>query len=148
MVAGAVDWTNAPQCGVATRTAGDLTTASTSFVDVTGMSVTITTGAHRCIVTFSGSAKNGTPSANTCFDVDIDGTGQGQTYGLALGGQPNATVYGVAVPVSINFLTAVLSSASHTFKIRWRVDSGTGTLFASAGVTPIIMTVTETAFTA
>ena len=47
----------APQSARHVRSAGDYTTTSTTFVDVdaTNMSLTITTGARRCMVGFVGS---------------------------------------------------------------------------------------------
>jgi hypothetical protein len=137
------------QSSIATRTAGDVTTSSTSFVDLTDMTVTLTTGAHRCLVYFNASANSSVAGGNVCFDVDIDGTPQGQTYGLAVVSQSShAGAVGINHAVAITYLTPVLSSASHTIKIRWRVDgTQTGTLFASAGVTPAILTVIETGLT-
>jgi hypothetical protein len=136
------------QSAVAKRTAGDLTTTSTSFVDATSLTVTLTTGARRCLVFFNGSAGNDTYSNNTAFDVALDGTLQGGTYGLLLVGQSSLSGgANINVPVAITYLTPVLSAASHTIKIQWRVDGGTGKLFASSGVTPAILTVIETGLT-
>lgn len=129
------------ETSTATRTAGDLTTTSTTWVDATSMSVTITTAAVRCLVFVSGSCGH-TGSGSTALDIDIDGSRQGQTFGLAI-----VSPAGVIVPIGITYLTGVLSAASHTFKLQWRVDAGTGQLYASTGVTPLIMTVIETSQT-
>lgn len=134
------------QVGVGTRTAGDLTTSSTSWVDADGtnLAVTMTTGAHRCLVVFTGNGKTSAVNANLSFDVTVDGTRQGQAYGLSLI-SPNAASASHSMPVGFTFLTAALSAASHTFKVQWKTDSGsmTGTLFASTTVTPAILTVLE-----
>lgn len=135
------------QAAVATRTAGDVTTISTSFVDLTGMSVTITTGAHRCLIFFTGSAKSSGDQANVAVDVTVDGTRQGQAYGIVIGSMEHTSPFSVNHNMSFQFLTAVLGAGSHTFKVQWRVDAGTGTMFASAGVSPIILTVIETGLT-
>lgn len=129
------------QSASATRTAGDVTTTSTSFTDLTGATVTLTTGARRCLVLFQCVANNSGAGNNTAFDIAVDGTLQGQTYGLALmAGTSNATI-------TIPFLTAVLSAASHTIKIQWRVDAGTGKVFASTTVAPYRLIVLETGLT-
>ncbi len=120
-------------------TSGDLTTTSTSFTDATGLTTTITTGAHRCVVFFSATGHNSGAGNNVAIDLAIDGTLQGQTYGLMVHSGPanNNGNFGFA------YLTAALTAASHTFKIQWRVDATTGTMFASTGVSPAILTVIE-----
>lgn len=134
------------QSAIATRTAGDLTTTSTSFIDATGLTVTLTTGARRCLVMFTAVLNNNGSGSNTAVDIDIDGTRQGQSLGYLLAGQ-NSSGSGINTPVTIFLLTGVLSAASHTIKIQWKVDSGTGKIFASAGVTPAVLTVIETGLT-
>lgn len=123
-------------------TSGDLTTASTTFTDAVGLTTTITTGAHRCLVIFSGSAVNAGTGLNTALDLAIDGTRQGQTYGLVItqtGGAANPNT-----DVSFTYLTAALSAASHTFKIQFRTDGASAAkIFASTTVTPAILTVME-----
>ena len=122
-------------------TSGDLTTSSTSFVDATGLTTTITTGAHRCVVIFTAAGHAPGVNNNMAVDLAIDGTRQGQTYGLVITQAANANVHNENL--SFVYVTDALSAGSHTFKIQWRVDAGTGTLFASAGVTPAILTVLE-----
>ncbi len=129
------------QVSTVSLTSGDLTTTSTSFTDATGLTTTITTGAHRCLVIFSAAGHNNGSGSNIAVDLAIDGTRQGQTYGLLT----HAGQAGSNANDSLGFvyLTNALSAASHTFKIQFRVDGGTGTIFASTGVTPAILTVIE-----
>lgn len=124
--------------GRATRTAGDLTTTSTSMVDATSLTVTITTGARRCLVSFIGAAKvNATDTA--IFDLAIDGTLIGGTYGTSLVQSVSGTTN-----VGFTYLTDALTAASHTFKIQWKSVGGQqATLYASTGVTPAILSVVE-----
>lgn len=120
-------------------TSGDLTTTSSSFVDISSsLNITITTGAHRCRITLIANGKNSSTS-QTQVDVDVDGSRLGQAYGLSFGGG----TAGVNFPLSFSIITDVLSAASHTFKPRWRVDGNTGTLYASTTVSPIIFMVEE-----
>lgn len=123
----------------AIRTAGDVTTTSTTFVDLTGMSVTLTTAAVRCLVIVSLSGKNNSASS-VGIDIAIDGARQGQAFGLIVSGA------GTDAPenLSLQYLTAVLSAAPHTIKIQWRVDGGTGTIFANTTTVPARLTVIET----
>ena len=131
------------QSATATRTAGDLTTSSTTYVDATGLTVTLTTGATRCLVIFNGNAIV-TSTAAGSIDVAVDGTRMGQAYGSAI-----FQGSGASRSVSFTLLTSVLSAASHTIKIQWKVDNGaaTGTLYASTTVSAATITVLETNLT-
>ena len=124
-------------------TSGDLTTSSTTFTDATGLSVTMTTEAHRVMVAFVGWG-NTTGTGTICADLAVDGTRQGGTFGLIA-----ANVAGNHSSLSFVWVTDVLSAASHTFKIQFRNSEGaaTSTLFASA-VSPATIQVIETGLTA
>lgn len=126
-------------------TSGDLTTASTTFVDATGVTVTITTGAHRCIVITQCNVTCSLGNNPIRTDIAVDGTRQGQGYGLgfyqednSLGGANSAT------PITNVILTGVLTAAAHTFKLQWNVSGGTGTMWASTAITPARLIVLET----
>jgi len=131
------------QIAIATRTAGDLTTSSTTYVDATGLTVTLTTGATRCMVIFNGNAIV-TSTAAGSIDVAVDGTRQGQAYGSAI-----FQGSGASRSCSFTLMTGVLSAGSHTIKIQWKVDNGaaTGTLYASTTVSAATITVLETNLT-
>lgn len=124
----------------AKRTAGDLTTTSTTFVDATSMSVTITTGAHRCMIAVAAVAELSSASPDDiCLDIDVDGSRLGGTFGSV-----DKQVFTANRRENLSFTTStdVLSAGSHTFKLQWRVSAGTGTLYAGSNV-PLVMTVTE-----
>ena len=120
-----------------TLSSGDKTTTSTTFVDIdSGLNITLTTGVRRCIVTFSATGKN-SGAGNTAVDLDIDGARVGQAYGLVVAdGSTNKNF-------SYTFTTDVLTAGSHTFKPQFRVDGGTGTIFASTTITPVFFSVAE-----
>lgn len=124
------------------RTAGSLSTTSTSFVDATGLSITMTTGAKRCLVSFIGYVYHGSNQAGIYIQLDIDGTDQGGTFGLA--GETTISGGNDAHNASFTYLTDVLTAASHTFKIQWRVTSGTGNMYADTQV-PAVFSVVELA---
>ncbi len=117
------------------RTAGNYTTASTSFVDVdaTNLALTITTGARRVLITVVGVAYNDSGSLqNVSFDVDLDGARLGGTSGMTL----IESVSSGQRLVNISYVTDALSAASHTFKLQWATTAGNATLRGtSAGYT-------------
>lgn len=96
-----------------------VTTSSTSFVDVTGMSVSVTTsGSSRLLILGYVVANVGT--ANVLYMTSlVDGTNQGDaTYGhggLAAVGN---------VPALVAHRTAALSNGAHTVKLQCRSVSG------------------------
>ncbi len=131
----------APAAGVLVLTTGDVSTSSASFVDATGITVTITTGAHRCRVGFVGVANVTSAAAEACIDLAIDGTRQGGTLGLVHQSGPNVSGYNE--DMSFTYLTAVLTAAAHTFKIQYKTSGGTVGLYASAS-SPAVLWVEET----
>ena len=108
---------------------GDLASGSTSFVDATGATVTITTGAHRCLVTYSGMVNQSAGGNYLFLTVAVDGTSQGGTHGLCGWRATTAVLDGC---MNFSFLTAVLGAGSHTIKLQMAVSAGTGTLYANA----------------
>lgn len=126
------------QYSQAVRTAGDITVASSSFGDLTGMSVTLTTGAHRCIITVNCVASSGAAS-QIRLQLVIDGAAQGQTSGIT------STGANVVSNLSFTFVTGVLTAASHTIKLQaLSLSAISGTVYASAAQFPLILGVTET----
>jgi len=125
--------------GQALITTGDITTASNTFVDLTGVTVTITTAAHRCLCVFSASIKNTAIGNGQFVTLLVDGTNQGGTNGLIELDCAGTAFYGNA---GFSFVTASLTAASHTFKIQWRVGAGTSTCQASA-TAPAVLSVVE-----
>ena len=97
--------------------AANITTTSTSMVDLTGFSVTFTTQGGQVLLMFNARA-NGT---TVRFDFMMDGVSiTGDTDGV---GAPGATG-----EVSICRIVAP-TAGSRTFKVQWRVTSSTGTVY-------------------
>lgn len=145
-------WINAPSGGEFTEIStlklaaggGDINTTSTSFTDLTGASITITTAAVRCLVIVSLMAVNSNAGVSTCFDVDIDGTRfANTTNGIAR--MIGSTIW---EHIGFTFFTDVLSAGSHTFKIQWRVTANTGGVANQSTTHPIIFQVVETSMAA
>lgn len=129
--------------GRAFRDSGNYVTGSTNFVNVDNVNMSLTlilNQAHRCLIVVDANTTC-TTSANMQLDLEIDGTRQGGTYGLSFGG---GTTANQNTPLSFSYHTPTqLTSGSHTFKLMYRTDGGSMTLWAVSGVTPLIMTVAE-----
>lgn len=108
----------------------DWSTTSTSFVDVdsTDLALTITTGGGDVMVHFHGTiSKNDT--GGVFLDVDVDGARTAGDDGIIT----NIHAANYRTPMTFTRLIQGLSAGSHTFKLQWRVGSGTVTLYAGAG---------------
>ena len=125
--------------GKVSLTSGNLTTTSATFVDATGLTVTLTTGARRCLVTLSCTVSNNGAGAVSGLDIAVDGTRQGGSLGLVdINASANFDQNG-----GIAFVTDVLSAASHTIKVQFKSNgTQTVTVFASA-TSPAVFAVVE-----
>jgi hypothetical protein len=117
----------APAFGRVVRTSGSVSTTSTSLVDLTGASITLTTGAFPVHVSFAGSWYNDTDNQALYINVDIDGALELGTNGII---QNDTFNYESNASFSID--SAALTAASHTFKIKWKVSAGTGVILGSS----------------
>jgi hypothetical protein len=99
-------------------------TASTTFVDVTGATATFTTaGTARLYVFVNGSANSGGTANTVYLTLTVDGANVGHsTLGLQYLSQAGVSPFG------FTYLTSNLSAGSHTVKLQMRVSSGTRTL--------------------
>lgn len=99
-----------------------MSTSSTSWVGVTGMSGSITTvGSSKLLLMASFHwIQTGAPS--TCYaTVAIDGTDQGHATNGLIANSGSTTI---AVFSSFNHVTAALADGAHTVALRTRVSSG------------------------
>ena len=124
--------------GKVVLTSGNITTGSTTFVALTGATVTIATGAHRVLLVATVEGITTTGGAGVYLDLTVDGTRQGGTNGLHYVTQVGTN----DMPLSIGYVTDVLTAASHTFAIQWRVSAGTGTIYAAAA-NPVTLAAVE-----
>ena len=104
----------------------DYTTTSTSFADVdaTNLALTITTAGGDVLIGFMGYAGG---TARVYFDVLIDGVRMAGDDGFL------ASVNAANTPVTLVALKQGLAPGNHTFKLQWKVNSGSATLYAGAG---------------
>lgn len=108
----------------------NFTTASLTFEDVTGLSVTITTGARRCRVTLT--AKSAASAGSTrilSVNLQIDGVDVAGSNGLIAVASTGSTEFGNA---SFSFVSNVLTAAQHVFKIQVKTNVASSVLWADA----------------
>lgn len=114
--------------------ASDYVTTSQTFVSVdsTNLKKTITTHGGDVMVHFHGAAGNDS-DGRLYFDIGIDLAGGGSRHA---GNDGALVVYGGHLaPVSFVRLISSLSAGAHTFELMWRVEQGSGYLYAGAGTT-------------
>jgi len=95
----------------------DRTTTSTSFVDMTNMSVTITTYGNPVILVYTGTVSNPTAGGGVNLDFTVDGTRQGGASGLAQALGSLAYINTLIYPI------LTLAAGSHTFKLQWKTTN-------------------------
>jgi hypothetical protein len=116
----------APAFGRVVRTSGSVSTTSTSLVDLTGASITLTTGASPVHISFAGSWYNDTDGQAIYINVDIDGSLE-----LGTNGMFDNDTFNQENNASFSLDSAALTAASHTFKIKFKVSGGTGVIYAN-----------------
>ena len=126
----------APPSAQYIQSAADYTTTSTSFVDVdaTNMAHTITTTGGDVLIGGILPMTNTVSIANVYFDVTVDGVRMGGTDGLVVQTVPTALH---AYVVSFMLFKTGLSAGSHTFKLQWKVNSGTGRIYSGSSATAL-----------
>lgn len=121
-----LEFLKTPPTGIYAPTV-EYTTNSSTFVnvDATNLVFTKTLGGGDVLIGFHGVLYHST-NARMYFDVEIDGTRLGLDDGLV-----GAVVDNTAIPIAFSAWKTGLSAASHTFKLQWKVSSGTGTLYGA-----------------
>lgn len=126
-------WLKDPPTGIATLSTA-ITTTSTSWTNVTGLSVTLTTYGGTIMVGWIAVTNMSTGTA-THFNVAVDGVDQasstdGYTYSI------NSPINTVS-PV---ILLEGIAAGTHTFQLRWKNNSGaTTTLYAESSISSLKM---------
>jgi len=134
-VTGTVITTTSPKAGniiqvVQTVKTDIFTTTSTSFVDVTGFTASITPSSSSSKILISATTSN---SASTTGGLVVYNLLRGSTNISQPATTPTfngtmgtyATVVGALIPISINFLDSPSTTSATTYKIQLRTNSGT-----------------------
>jgi hypothetical protein len=115
--------------------ASNYTTTSTVFVDVDAtegkFQLTIETAGGDVMVGFVGTCEIITNN-RLYFDIDVDGTRKAGDDGICFQEWNSADSADEDTVISFVYLVTGLTPGSHTFKLQWRVNGGTGILFAGA----------------
>jgi len=109
------------------------TTTTGSFVDITGMSVSITpsSASNKVLVMFSISTSNSTGDQNDCIQLVRDSTNIASGTGASTA---NCTLFmrensSASIQTgSMTFLDSPATTSAVTYKLQWRASSG-GTLY-------------------
>lgn len=110
--------------------AANVTITSTSFVDLfTGLSITTVGG--RVMVAAVLTCSHTVGGAPSYFDVEVDGVSESSGNGVLIVFTPGA---GYFFNASIVWVTAALSAAAHTIKLKAKVGSGTLTAYGVSGL--------------
>jgi hypothetical protein len=107
-------------------------TTNTSYEDVNGLSVTITTTGGDVLVIMSSNAVWANGAAIEYFKAVLDNTtSSGESFCRDVGALENSTVG------HFSWLFTSVSSGSHTFKIQWKTTTATAKLNTRDGTNPI-----------
>ena len=121
------DTASRPSVGSQVVASSHRSTSSTNWSD-TGMEVTLETGGGPVLLLFSGMARGGPGPVTVAFVFEVDGQ---LVTNATFGNQSFNDEFGYKEPVSFQWLTP-LAAGTHTFKVKWRVSSGTGILSANS----------------
>jgi hypothetical protein len=96
----------------------NISTGSTTYVLMTGMSVTLNTGGGDVLVHFTTTIQTSANGADADIGLFVDGT-----HYFAVRNHTKDSNDTDAM--NLSYLVTGLSAGSHTFQIRWRVNTGT-----------------------
>lgn len=125
-----LDWLKTPPQGVY-NTPTSLVITSTTYVDIMSP-ITLTSAGGGFLVGLQAGASCSASSVTLSFDVQVDGVSQGGSAGVVILHGPGA---GLIFNTSFVFYVSPKTAASHTFKLRALVNTGSANIYAiSAGV--------------
>ena len=113
-------------------TSGSITTTSTTLVDVTGAILTMTTGAYPLMWTVAQCIQNSGANGQVFMNIEVNNT-------TLLLGTAGLTFHqhdtgGKRTIAGLSGMTAALSAQENILKLQWKVDGGTGTIFADSAI--------------
>jgi hypothetical protein len=119
----------------------DLTTTSSTWADMdsTNLTITMTTGARRVMLTVTGMLSTDVAATSVGVGFSVDATGVPTEAAASTGVWATHMSTGIFYPISAVYITDVLSAASHTFRPRWNRRSGSGTVTAEQGSNQFII---------
>jgi len=121
------EWLKNPPTAVATITT-DVTTTSTSFVLVTGLSVTLTTVGNTVLALVTLTMGVSVGGSSVYLDLHNGSGREGGTEGLLE--HKKGTSSDVS-PAGMPYIIDGLTPGSNTIQVHWRVSGNTGTIHAT-----------------
>ncbi len=121
------------QSAIATRAATNITTTSTTYVDVTGLTITLTNveaGSDILIEATIGTAAPRDKGDNALFAIDVDGNTRQETFARST--EATGTNLGDWKPHHLSYLEKGVSAGSHIIKIQWK-GTGVSTVLVNLG---------------
>jgi hypothetical protein len=113
-------------------TSGNVTTTSTTLVDLTGAILTITTGAFPLLWTVAQCIQNSGANGQVFMNIELNNaTLLLGTAGLTFHQHDTG---GKRTIAGLSGQTAALSAQENILKVQWKVDGGTGTVFADSAI--------------
>jgi hypothetical protein len=122
-------WQNNPAASIhASAQATDataLSTAATVWIDMTSMTVTLTTAGGNLHLSFSTQSANGTPGGIVAFRFTVDGVPVTlASWGNAMAQTPPGAATYYQESIAANWLATGIAAGTHTVKVQWRVNLG------------------------
>lgn len=122
-------------------TGGDCSTVSTTWVDLNAaLTVVLTTGASRCLVTFQAWGQVDSGGGGGTGDMEVGLSIDGVIEGLV--GHTKGVSGEIKGTLSYVYVTTLLSAGSHTFKPVFQAVSSTANIISSA-TSPVTFGVIE-----
>lgn len=115
--------------------ATDYSTTSTTFVDVDSakFAYTLDTEGGDIMIGWFGSVRLSQVDRYFYFDVLVNTLGRvGGDDGLIVCRNPSVTINNRTIAVSFVFLLRSVPAGTHTFKLQWKVDGASATLYSGA----------------
>lgn len=131
-----------PASVIARNNAGAYSTSSGTFADVdsTNLAITLSLTTGRVALFLTGSFYADAAARLLSLDCTIDGT---RWMAAHTDGMAKETLDTNARIITLAMMKPGLSVGSHTFKLQWKVGSGTAYLFSAAGDVPVNFVVAE-----
>ena len=99
----------------------DISTTSTTYEDMTDMEIKFVSSGRPVLVLFEAPLENS--SVQQWAQIEIDGSGKNSSMRYE---HDSSSPQTSKIPLAIHYLDTTLSAGSHTIKIKWKVNTGTG----------------------
>ena len=138
-IRGNIEYLLTPTTDSVALTTGNITVTDTSWIDLAGVGVNLTTNGGHIHVEFCIQWSHDTLGGHAVFGIELDGTEEGGTSGVY---DEEAEVQNRLHEASVAYTILAPSVAAHAIKVRVKTNAGNLTVYAGAG-RPAILKVYE-----